>query len=107
MFYRRAILILLVLAALAAVLQACATVDVQCDMKADYAKARTAPTHGSMQLKWAFDQTFTNPIQWGTRAPVRDGALIALKGPPPSFNDVCALARLGHEVNEAMGATHE
>lgn len=103
MLLRRLILVTLVLVALSWVLQGCATVDVQCGMRADY-KASPLPAHGRATFAWSYGVGFSGN-QYGEAIP-GEVTVIRLAGTPPTFNDVCGLARLGHEVAHAMGGRH-
>lgn len=92
---------------LAFALSGCATVDVQCDMAIP---AVTAPAaqRGEATIRWAFDPAAANcpPHSNGCALVLEDVTLLTLKFVAPSFSDVCALAKLGHEVLHAMKASH-
>lgn len=81
----------------------CASVDRQCDMRADYV-LRPTPTHGEVRLAWAFGQSFA-PTVYGQTDHTTEKAIVSLRD-LPAFNDTCSLARLGHEVLHAMGGSH-
>lgn len=102
---RRLILAGCVLAA-ASQLPGCATVAQQCGMRDDYRRVARPESHGTVRLTWAFGQQLSGR-DYGANVRVADGVLVSMREAPPSLNDVCALARLGHEVVEAMGGAHE
>lgn len=104
MFLRRLILVTLVLIPLIYILAGCASVDVQCDMRVDY-RSSPIPAHGKTTFAWSYGQGFLLPTQYG-EAIASDITVIRLRGDPPTFNDICGLARLGHEVAHAMGGRH-
>jgi hypothetical protein len=107
--YRRLILGACVIAALINLLlaQGCAQVERReladtCQI-ADHPHAGPAPEHGRITLAWAFNQGFPHPDRrWGETTCDAAACVIRLEGPPPRFDDICALARLGHEAREAM-----
>jgi hypothetical protein len=82
------------------------TVAQACNMRADYVTVERAPAHGDIRLQWAYLQPFTGD-HIGSTAHVGDGAIVSLAGAPPGFDDVCGLAKLGHNVLEAMGGRHQ
>lgn len=92
------------------VLASCATAGVQCDMRTEYERPSAASTKGAAHLTWSFDAAI-EPGKYGDTLCVetRLGRQcdVRLAGPPPAFDDVCGLARLGHEVGHVMRGDHE
>lgn len=106
MFLRRSLLILLVLAALALVLQGCASPAVQCGMRDDYEPDRyrhhePVATTGRVTVTWLYRQGFEDN-RYGESFVSGDELVVRMRGEPPTHNDVCGLARLGHEIAHGM-----
>lgn len=107
MLTRRLLLAALVLTCLALVLTGCASPAIQCGMKDNYQQPTKATVAGTGVLRWKFNATGCKSGSYGCELPREDGAMLLLKFPPPDPNDICALAKLGHEVAHYMGASHE
>jgi hypothetical protein len=113
--FRRRLLavVVLVLGAipLALMLSGCATPDVACGMRADYQQLAMPAQDGEVWLRWHFNAQEPAPRYGITRCWTRpDGeraCRVDLNEAPPRFNDICGLARLGHEVVHPMGAHHD
>lgn len=103
---RRLILVALVAAALLNLLAACATPAVQCQMRDDYTVGAGVPVTGSVTLTWVYGQGFGGR-QYGEAIDAGGLQIVRLAGDPPDFNDICGLARLGHEVAHALGGRHQ
>lgn len=101
---RRILLVALVLLALIPLL-GCATVDVQCGMRADYADASPVAPAGRVELAWAYQQGFPDN-RYGEAIVSDRVVVIRMAGEPPTHNDICAMARLGHEVAHGMKGRH-
>ncbi len=90
-------------------LHGCASVDMECGMRADYKASPLAP-EGEVLIKWAFNSTPKNPAAYGDaecwEAQGQRSCILRLRDSPPTFNEICRLARLGHEVGHAMGGNH-
>jgi hypothetical protein len=88
-------------------LPSCATPDLICNMKIDYAgdaqHSSVAP-QGNVRLAWRFNAEQRAGFYGNADCMKGDDPLcvVRLKGAPPKFSDVCGLARLGHEVAHAM-----
>jgi hypothetical protein len=88
-------------------LPSCATPDIICNMKIDYAgdtqHGDVAP-QGNVRLAWRFNAEQRNGSYGNADCTRGDDPLciVRLKDAPPKFSDVCGLARLGHEVAHAM-----
>lgn len=92
------------------VLCGCATLDTQCNMAIPENSKHMAP-EGETLVVWRFDPASTNcqPTSYGCAECSGSNprvCFITLKFTAPDFNDVCKLARLGHEVGHALGAMH-
>lgn len=109
MFARRLFLLALVLATLL-VCFGCATPDLVCGVRADYQNPTRIKSSGTVLLHWDYQANPSNPIAYGDadcwQGEVRTCNL-RLRGAAPDLNDVCALAKLGHEVAHSLGADHE
>jgi hypothetical protein len=93
----------------------CATPDLVCGMRADYAKETPVAPRGHVRLTWRY----IPKGEWSGCAPNSYGCAPSYIGPDgeevytlrlkeaPEFGDVCKLARFGHEVAHALGARHE
>ena len=99
---------LALLVLLAVPLSGCTTPGVACDMRTEYASEAPMTETGNVRIAWRF-----NAEQPAHQYGVTDCAkgddplcLVRLKGAPPKFDDVCGLAKFGHEVAHAMGAAH-
>lgn len=84
----------------------------QCDMKANYADVIAATPEGTVTIHWRYraDSELASTVYGDTTC--RDTFMgkvceIRMRGDPPNVNDVCGLARLGHEAGHALGAQHE
>src|SRR5688500_8180600 len=83
-------------------LSACAGLDPRdCGMSPVTQSAPVAHA-GDVRVQWLYGQQ----VQWnwyGEALSIGPGAvIIRMAGAPPRFNDVCGLARLGHEVAHGM-----
>lgn len=78
-----------------------------CDIRSDYRNNGVAARSGRVVVVWAFDQGFPGR-QYGETM-CRDGVCVIRFGfAPPTANDLCELAKVGHEVAvHAMGGGHE
>lgn len=90
----------------------CATPDVVCDMRTDYAWESPEATEGVVTIRWRYGQDAYLPANvngntecWG----LGDAkfCLIRMRGKPESFRNVCGMAKQRHEEKHAMGAKHE
>ena len=101
----------LVLGVALVLLTGCATPDVQCQMRADYQLFAPIAPEGEVLIKWAYNSTPKRSDAYGDTecwdAQGQRVCIIRLKGPPPTFNDPCGLARLGHETGHALHARHD
>lgn len=107
MILRRAILASLVMAC-AFLAFGCATPGVMCDMKVDYPSESAVPLVGNVRLAWRFEAEQRGGAYGNTDCMASDDGrlcVVKLKGPPPSFSDVCGLAKLGHEMRHALELT--
>lgn len=107
MILRRLLLASLVL--YCASLIGCATPDVMCQMKTQYGAEVAMAKTGNVRLAWRFEAE-QKPGFYGVADCTKGDdplCLLRLKGSPPKFDDVCGLARLGHEVAHALGAMHD
>lgn len=104
---RRLVVLTLVAVAVSWVLQGCATPDVICNMRANYQRPAAIPSHGSVTIHFAFGQVFAGQ-QYGSTFCGTEACFLSLKD-TPHVNQPCTLARLGHEVVEAIakGRAHE
>jgi hypothetical protein len=88
-------------------LSACAGLDPRDCGMAPVAQTAPVAREGNVRVQWIYG----SEIRWdwyGEAISIGPGAvIIRMAGEPPRFNDVCALARLGHEVAHGMGASHE
>lgn len=84
----------------------CATVDLQCGMRADYKTQMTVSRSGKVSIAWVYGAGFEGH-QYGEMIDADDVKIIRMTGEPPDFNNICDLARLGHEVAHAMGGRHQ
>lgn len=113
MFLRRLIIVALVLGTLLVtqLLAGCATPAMQCQMRDDYAGAQPFPVEGEVTIRWTYYAQPKNPAAYGSADCWHDGTrrfcYLRLKGDPASFNDVCKLARLGHEFGHGLNANIE
>lgn len=96
---RRLLLILLVL------MSGCASLEQQCGMK-PVSQTATVPYSGSVRVQWIYGQD-VGPERYGVALPFDGFVIIRMKGEPPRFDDVCAMAKIGHEVVHGMGGKHE
>lgn len=96
--------------ALAALLAAgCATPNVACSMRGDYATTGKIPASGAVLLTWSYAAEL--PGKHGDALCV-DGSPrqchVRIAGEAPSFNNVCGLAIFAHEtLLHGMGAAHD
>lgn len=110
---RRALLLALVLIpAIALTLAGCATADVVCDMRTDFAIEAPEAQEGRVTIRWEYGQDAYLPAGvYGTTECFGLGdarfCLIRMRGSAASYRNVCGIARLRHEEKHAMGATHE
>lgn len=82
---------------------ACTTPDVACRMKADYVGHCAIAAEGSKRLRWVFNaQGRCLPNSYGCVECYGDTCTAYLRDAPPTINDVCGLARLGHELCHVM-----
>lgn len=106
MFLRRLLLIALVLATLWACF-GCATPAIQCGMRDDYSSAEPFPVSGEVTIRWRYYAQPSNPNAYGDADCWEQGTRrfceLRLVGDPANFNDVCKLAKLGHEVGHGLG----
>jgi hypothetical protein len=87
----------------------CATPNVACSIRGDYATTAKIPAGGAVLLTWGYD----------AELPGKHGDVLCVDGPPrqchvriageaPSFNNVCGLAIFAHEtLLHGMGAAHD
>jgi hypothetical protein len=78
-------------------------------MRTEYANETPMAAQGNVRLAWRFDAEQPRGQYGVTDCYATDGerlCLVRLKGPPPRFNDVCALAKLGHEIGHVLEAQH-
>ena len=94
---------------LACGMNACATADVVCDMRTDYATEAPEAQEGKVLIRWKYNADLP-PNTYGTTECYPGDpkfCLIRMKGEPSSYHNVCGIARLRHEERHAFGATHE
>jgi hypothetical protein len=104
--FRRLLVIAFVVAAFTLVLGGCTSIERACDMAPVTQTARVAES-GRVVVSWVYGQQLTTPNWYGEAYPLQGEVIIRMKGEPPAFDDVCGLARLGHEVAHGMGAKHQ
>ncbi|HUP07685.1 MAG TPA: hypothetical protein VMU47_11070 [Caldimonas sp.] len=107
---RRRILLVSLVAITALLAFGCATPGVQCGMKDNYEHETPIAREGHVLLSWKFGVTPAcgNEHTYGCTQCENGVCSITLREEPPSFNDVCGLAKWAHEaLKHGMGATHE
>lgn len=105
---RRCIVIPLILIAGSSGLWSCATPGLQCGMKDDYREQRTLAATGKVSVSWNYNK-LTAVGKYGDHVCDESGknCHIVLAGKPPAFNDVCGLAKFGHEMAHLMEVHEE
>lgn len=98
----RELLVAAILGLLMFAVSGCATLE-RCDIK-QYEQTAPVASHGKVTLVWALEQQFPGR-QFGSTYCNAGTCIVSLSG-TPTFENHCSLARLGHEVAEAMGARH-
>jgi hypothetical protein len=99
---RRLILVAVVLAACSQI-ESRPTLSQTCNISTAE-RAAVAPRHGQVELAWAFEQGFAAADgRWGETTCQGRACVVRLAGPAPAFDDICGLARLGHEVRHVIG----
>ena len=87
-------------------LAGCATPELMCDMKADFREQTPMQGSGEKTIRWQFGAEVGTGF-YGMTYCDESICQVDMKGKPPSFSDVCGLARFGHELAHAMNARHE
>lgn len=103
-FLRRALLVVLVLAA-ASQLPGCATPAQICDVRQDYTST-PVPTRGAVRVTWEVKPLPAGRYGYATCDRAGQNCHIELAD-LPDFNNVCRLADFGHELAHALGANHQ
>jgi hypothetical protein len=88
-------------------LAGCASPGVQCNLQDNYSTKIPLAWEGQVTIIWRYT---AGPLNGSTLCfDTLNGRVCHIKLPfaPPTFNDVCALMMLGHEVGHAMGGDHE
>ena len=89
----------------------CATPGVQCGMKDNYQHVMPVADSGTVTIHWQYGPKPRQGVYGLTTCHYKIGlgqeCFIALEGPAPTANDVCGLAKIGHEVGHAMLMEHE
>lgn len=110
---RRRILVALpvLITGAAVLLNGCATADVVCDMKADYAAETLAAMQGKVLIRWEYNQDAYLPPNVNGTTECFPGdprfCLIRMRGNPASFHDICGMAKEVHELHHAFKAQHK
>lgn len=96
--------------AIVGLLSSCSQQEVGC-VRTDYQQVTLPARSGEIVLHWDLDQQTPEGFYGDTvcapalgDVPVKCFVRLNIT---PTFNDSCSLAKLGHEVNHAMGAQHE
>ena len=98
----------LALIALAMVAAGCATPGAICNIRDDWHTLQPIPERGHLVITWEFNAPRQGANNDGiTFCYSNDVCQLYLKEPPPRFDDVCALARFGHELAHGVGGRHE
>lgn len=103
-FLRRALLILGVLGALAA-LMGCATPAQLCDVKQDY-HSTAIPSRGEVRVTWEVKALPANRYGYATCDKTGTQCHIEITN-RPNYSDVCRVHDFGHEMLHAMGGRHQ
>jgi len=103
---------LILLSALPFTLAACATPDVMCDVRTDYAWELPEATEGVVTTRWMYGRDAYLPANvYGTTECWATGderfCLVQMRGKPESYRNFCGMARVRHEEKHTMGAKHE
>jgi hypothetical protein len=105
---RRVLLLSLVLIC-ALLTTGCATTDVQCGMKIDYASERPIAQQGEVLLRWKVDASRCEPTSYGcTFCNDRNGMRecdVYLRS-DASFSDVCGMSKRFHEMKHVFQGGH-
>jgi hypothetical protein len=79
-----------------------------CDMKTDYSVNVPMASQGSRLLRWQwYADGRCLPGSYGCAECFGDTCTVLLNGSPPKWDDVCGLAKLGHEISHYMKADHD
>lgn len=104
-FLRRLLVSSLVLACAANL--GCASPGVMCDMKDNYDSETEVPASGTVLLHWEpYQEGKCESHTYGCATCFYGNCTFYLKKRPPSFSDVCQLARFAHEELHGMGKEH-
>jgi hypothetical protein len=102
-------ILLLSLVAYCASLIGCTTPDVVCGMRINYVSDVRPPAQGNVRLAWSFNAGQRVGSYGNADCTKGDDPLcvLRLKGEPPRFDDVCGMAKFGHELLHGVGAGHD
>jgi hypothetical protein len=90
-------LLLTSLVGIALVVVGCATPEKQCGMLPVKATTERLPSSGRVIVDWIYQQEMSF-ARYGEAYLLDGQTVIRMRGEPPRFDDVCGLAKLGHEV---------
>lgn len=99
---RHALLASLVALTLAA---GCATPADVCGFR-HFDTKRAVEPRGAALVEWEYGKDIGSNLGMAYRNAKGDQCVVMLKGEPPTFNDICALAIVGHEVLHCQGGRH-